>query len=138
MLGTADCRSTSSRLSVERRQEDHVFPFPQAAEELRAQLSTAGFPMLYYCSQGEGSRASTKRPHPWDLCQGPPGWRDTADWRARATSSTWPGGSTQPSHTRQLLARRQFWKGQKLCSCALLVLPSCTMGLWTLCMFPLC
>lgn len=120
VLGTADCRSISSRLSAERRQRDRVLPFPQAAEELPAQLSTAGFPMLYYCRQGEGSRASTKCPHPWDLCQ------DPQDGGTLQTGEPW-----QPAAPAQVAAPSQQshkaaagWKADLEGAKALLLCPS--------------
>lgn len=44
MLDTAD--AAASRLSAEHMQKNLVLPFPQAADELQVQLSTASFPTL--------------------------------------------------------------------------------------------
>lgn len=139
MLDTADCRSISSRLSAEWRQDHFVLPFPQAAEELQAQLSTAGFPMLYSPQPGREEQSQHKASPPLGPLPGPPGMEGHC--RLESPSTQQHLSRQQPpanSHTRELLAGGQPWKGQKLCSSALLVLPSRTMGLQTLCTLPLC
>lgn len=73
------------------------FPSPKQQKSCRPSCPPPVSPHSIHHSQGEGSGTSTKHPHPWDLCQDPPGWRGTADWRALAPRSTHLGSSTQPT-----------------------------------------
>lgn len=61
----ADCRSSGS---AEQKQEDLVLPFPQAAQELQAQLSTASFPTPH---PGIGEQSQHSASPPRDLHQAP-------------------------------------------------------------------
>lgn len=93
----ADCRSTGS---AERRQEDLVLPFPQAARELQAQLSTAGFPTLHPPQAGRGEQGQHNMSPPRDLRQAP--W-DCGPWgtgrpespSAQQTQGNWLGYGLQ-------------------------------------------
>lgn len=49
------------------------FPSPKQQMSCRPSCPQPASPRCIPHSQGEGSRASTKHPHSWDLCQGPPG-----------------------------------------------------------------
>lgn len=86
--------------SLQSRGRTLFFPSPKQQKSCRPSSPQPASPRCIHRSQGEGSRASTKHPHPWELCQGPLGQRATADWRARAPRSTCPGSSTQPTLTR--------------------------------------
>lgn len=127
MLDTADCRSISSRLSAERRQEDLVLPFPQAADELQAQLSTATSPRCTHRRQGREAEEHKASP-PRDLCQGPQDQGALQDGE--------PGHPAAPrhqSHKGAAWLEDSLGRGKCFCFSVLLVLPSYTMGLWTLC-----
>jgi len=137
VLDTADCGSIGSRLSAERRQEDLVLPFPQAAEKLQAQLSTASFPTPYSPQPGRGQQSQLEASPPLGPLPGPPGAEGGCRLESPGTQQHLPRQQRPAnSHTRELLPGGQPWKGQKLCSSALLVLPSFTMGLRTLCTLP--
>lgn len=62
----ADCRSSGS---AEQKQEDLVLPFPQAAQELQAQLSTASFPTPHPPQPGRGEQSQHSASPPQDLRQ---------------------------------------------------------------------
>lgn len=68
MLDTA--KAAASRLSAEHMQKDLVLPFPQAADELQVQLSTASFPTLFSAAR-DREQSQHKASPPRDLCQGP-------------------------------------------------------------------
>lgn len=79
VLDTAE--AAASGLSAEYMQKDLVLPFPQAADELQVQLSTASFPTL--CSTAkEREQSQHKASPPLGPLPGPPGQRGIADWRA--------------------------------------------------------
>lgn len=123
MPDTAGCRSISSRLSAEEEGRKTLF-FPSPKQQTSCRPSCPYLASLHgiHHSQGEGSGASMVSP-PVGLVPGLP-----------RTGALQTGEPQHPanSHTEELLPRGQPCKGQKLCSSALLVLPSCKMGLRTL------
>lgn len=103
MLDTAD--AAASRLSAEHMQKDLVLPFPQAADELQVQLSTASFPTLFSTAlDREQSQHKVSPP------LGPlPGQRGTADWRAPAYS---------PQSHQGAAGKRMSFEGAKVSLCS--------------------
>lgn len=125
VLDTAE--AAAFRLSAEHMQKDLVLPFPQAADELQVQLSTASFPTLFSTAR-DREQSQHKASPPQDLCQGP---------LDRGVQEIGEPQHTPNSHTPELRAGGRPLKGLKFNLSALLVLPSCTMGQRTLCTAPL-
>lgn len=93
VLDTADSRSSRTVF----------FPSPKQQMSCRSSCPQPASPH-YSAQPGRGNRASTKRPHPWDLCQGP---------LDRGALQTEEPQHTANSHTRELLAGGRPLKGQK-------------------------
>lgn len=117
-----DTEAAASRVSAEYMQKDLVLPFPQAADELQVQLSTASFPTLFSTAK-DREQSQHKASPPQGPLSGP---------LDRGALRTGEPHYAANSYTMELLAGGHPLKGQKFHLPALLLLPSCTMGLWTL------